>query len=274
MAVTYPVLLSAVVIDSTNKAIRFREASVTETVNIAEATYFLRGDGASDDLLLAVKTALETNTNAVDPNTYNVTVAWDTAPGSLCATITIARATGGSVFSLQWADSLTTLSEAVLGFPNTNDSVNTSAKVGTLTPNCTWLPDQPASQSDPFFEAEAKQTLMVGGQVRTFERGGPYSRRRLGFAFVDPKRTIQSAITADPTRTYEKFWDVINDGRRLELHEQSISSGTALSALSSSTEIGSDWHLDEESCQSFTPQRLEPGLELYSWSIGLRGYTA
>jgi hypothetical protein len=43
--------------------------------------------------------------------------------------------------------------------------------------------------------------------------------------------------------------------------------------LGASTLVGT-FVLDEASIRSFRPQRLEPGLELYSWGLGLRKYVA
>ncbi len=40
-------------------------------------------------------------------------------------------------------------------------------------------------------------------------------------------------------------------------------------ALSSSTEHGAGWHFSPETVQRFDPQRLEPGVSLYDFSLTL-----
>ena len=61
------------------------------------------------------------------------------------------------------------------------------------------------------------------------------------------------------------------DGKRFEFHVTTVS-GFVLGALSSSTLIGTAWHFDEETSATFAPERLQPGLSLYGFDLGLLGY--
>ena len=55
-------------------------------------------------------------------------------------------------------------------------------------------------------------------------------------------------------------------GAALELHDADVSSGTTLSALSSSTLVDV-MHFSEESLTRYEPQRVGPGVPLYHLSL-------
>lgn len=238
------------------------------SADIAAGTYFLRGDGTSDDLCKALKDAIEAAAGTA--NTYSVSVAFTVAAGVPIATVSIARATGGASFILKWATS--TLSPAAFGFATTNTANDATTKVSTLTPSSVWAPNEPPSHDDPLPEAIGAQVRTKGGQVRTFDGGGPFLVRALELELITAERTLQEAIPADLARSYEKWWSRHRDGRRFEVHRLTVS-GTTLQAPTSSTRLGT-FVLDEASCAAPRPRRTSPGMPRYGWPLGLRGYVA
>ena len=96
---SYPVLLGAVVVvTGTNDRIRWREVATTNNATIAAGTYFLRGDGAADDLCLAIKTAIEAA--GASANTYSVVAARSLTPTAAHTAVTLTRLTGADSFGI------------------------------------------------------------------------------------------------------------------------------------------------------------------------------
>ena len=270
---TYAALLGAITIDASNKAIRFKEGLVTQTVSLVEGVYFARGDGAADDLHLAAKTALETNTNAVGPNTYTVSHALSINPAAPAAVTSIARATGSSTFQILWADALTTFKPAWLGFTAVDTAEDALTKVSSRSPSSMWISSDIPESYEPADEYDVSVRRARSGRVRALRRGGTYDVRTVLFRFIDSRRALSSANTADPDATFSRFLRLNGDGKHFEFHGQTVS-GTTLGALSSSTRIGTAWHFDEETASGFAPDRVERGLALYDFDVGLMGYVS
>jgi hypothetical protein len=100
MSTSYPVLLGRVVIDASNKRIVLDEGGGDLNADLAEGTYYLRGDGAAGDLADAIADAL----NAVGGQVYLVTVDYTTASASKTCTVNVATA-GSTDFVLKFASS-------------------------------------------------------------------------------------------------------------------------------------------------------------------------
>ena len=264
----YAALLGAITIDTGNLAIRFKEDVTTSTVNLVAGTYFLRGDGSAADFCLALKTALETHAGA---NTYTVALACSVDPSAVAGTVTITRATGSNTFQILWADALTTFDESLIGFANSNTADDATAKTSTMSPAALWVsPDVPVFY-EPEFEYDVTVNRARSGKVRALRQGGPYDRRRVRFDFLDSRRVLEPDNTSDVDATFSQFLERNGDGKRFEFHVTTVS-GFVLGALSSSTLIGTAWHFDEETSATFAPERLQPGLSLYGFDLGLLGY--
>ena len=268
---TYPVLLSAVVVTSAaaDGRIRFVEGAGNLNADLRPGTYFLRGDGAADDLCLEIKTALE----ATGANTYSVGVSFDVDADNATATVTITRTAGADTCSLSFASGSTTFDPALIGFAAGNTANNASAKVSTLSPSSVWVSSDIYRELEPDDEVDGFAPRALSGRVRAGSLGA-YDVRRLGFALVGSKRTHARFIAADTARAFSTLWRRWAGGPRCELHVAAIASGTTLAALSSSTEEGAGWHLDEGSAEGFAPSRLNNGVALYSWDLRLLGYVA
>jgi hypothetical protein len=268
MSVHYPCLLAAVVIDDANDTIKVIRSDPT-TATIAHGTYFLRGDGAADDLALALQDALDDN--AGDNNTY--TVAVSTRAEGVLGVVTITRATGVGFFTIDGSDAGTTFDLALIGLTPTAHADVGGVVTSALSPAALWVGNEPAARSDPTFEAVGRQVRMTNGQVRTFDRGGPYDLREVELAFVDAERTLVEATPTDEARAFQSFWRLARDGRAVEFHELEIAATPVLEDMDSTTLVDT-YVLDETASSAFRPRRFDPGLALYGWALGLRGYVA
>lgn len=265
---SYPVLLGGVVITASNKSIRFKEGLVTETVNLVEGTYCLTGDGGTDDLLEAVLTALATNTNAVNPNTYSATGSYVSVdPATASASITIAKATGSSTFQILWADAATTFDPALLGFAETNTADNTSAKTSTLSPTALWVSPDPHRELEPQTSKVVSVKRSLSGRVRGLERSSSMRSWRLGLGFVRDTRVLSVRNTSDPAATFEAFLDRYGAGSSMELHDVDTNGTTTALISFDAAEYVDTVCFSQETIERFEPRRIAPGTPLYAFDL-------
>jgi len=258
----YAVLTGAYTIDSTNNIIRVTSTS-TEDLTVASGTYYVLGDGSSDDLLKAVTDAIDTHT-ALTGTTSTLTQSVDPAVQPATVVFTLS-----ATATLEWLTSQTTFDETKIGF--VVNSTAASVHTGTINPSIYWVADQPHAEDNRGpFEMQTEQTVAVDGTSRTFNRGSMIERRSLAFDFVDPQRTLEDANSSPDTyNSFQSWLNVCRDGRRVKFYTSEISSGTTLEAIGSADDKGT-FVLDEEAIASWIPERFSPGLELYGWPLGLR----
>lgn len=270
----FPCLLGVVVIDSTNNSIKMTENATTANVTIASGSYFLRGDGASDDLCKAIKTALDSNANITSPNTYTVAITRDMSPSNPTATVTIS-ATGGSSFKLFWSDTVnTTFDPALIGVARTDTALDTSAKSGLLSPSCLWTGNDIYRSLEPIPYYRRGLSRAISGKIRAVKRSGEIRDRLWVQEYIEERRMNQEAITADTTRALNLFVSRHADGKRFEFHDGAISSGTTLGALSSTTLVGTfQFGADFYPSGGSFAARIE-GAPLYSFTGHLLPYVA
>ena len=276
---TYPIFLQAVVIDSTNKVINFREGANTATATLVEGTYYLRGNGAADDLCLVIKTALELNNGArVSVNTYSVVPAWSADPSARGCIITITRLTGADTFQLLATS--TTFDQALLGFDFAADALNAGPKVSTTSPSCVWVGDGPHRLHDPVDRPLGFAKRAQSGRVRRGKTGTTRKDRRVSVSFVAPARTHEMFVLGvDPERCFNRFLDRWRAGKPCEFHLSDITSGFTLAALTTTpvltaTRQGVLWQLGGEGDEEFDPVRQSNAVALYGWDINLWEHVA
>lgn len=277
----FPVLLGAIeIIASENDGISITETgSGTNTATIAAGTYYLRGDGASGDFCAALKTALEaasasTNTYGVTITTDGTTVSWDTNPANVSAKVRIARLTGSDTFKINWLHANTTFDETLLGFVAEKSSADANPELSTKSPSSVWVSNEYHVDLTPGSEWMQESSIMRSGSTSVVRRSDKASANILSLQWVDGRRVNASENTSDEAATLEEFIDNNNDGRPVEIHEQSLasSSATTLSALSAaSTRRGSQWVLASGGGDSLLPARNTLGLSRWDFSIELKG---
>lgn len=283
MTVKYIVLLKAVTLETTS-VIRVTENAApldltvidpaTDAVLAASKQFFLRGDGSDDDLLQVYIQTVQSHTGA---NEYTGSLSLSIDPAADAGTVTLTRSVGANNFQINWSHANTTFDGAhgaTLGYANSDTANDGTDKVSTLSPSSIWVAPDIYEFFEPVEEYAATVTRARSGKVRGVKRGGPYDVRRLSHKFIDSRRVWDWDNTSDPTAAFNSFLSSTADGTRFEVHAVTLSSGTTLGALSTSTRIGTAWHWDEDTVQAFEPTRMEPGLSLYEFQLRLLGYVA
>lgn len=267
---SYPVFLGAIVVDDTNDTIRITEDATGYDAVIAHGTYFLSHDGAGDDLCLAMLDAV----NAASPsgNSYSITPSFSVDGSGVSCTVTIARSSGARTISINWTHANTTFDPTQIGFAGTVDSTGGTSYSSTLSPKSVWVSNEVYAALDLTTEHTAFSTRARSGRVHGGLRGSAYNVRLLQLQFLHAKRAHSANNTSDPSSGLDRFITRQLAGLRFQLHLASISSGTTLAALGPSTEHGSRWLFDAEQVADYSPQRMSPGVPLYSTSLRLLGY--
>jgi hypothetical protein len=266
-------LLGAIVITTANNTIKMVENATTQNVTIAPGTYYLRNDGTADDFGPALVTALNSNANAVNPNTYSTNISYLISPSGQTASFQI-TSTAASAYQLQFADPATTFDATLLGFPQTNTALNALPKTGSLSPSALWVSPDVFAFSEPVDEYDVAIQRARSGRVYGLRKGGPYDVRLLSFMNLDSRRVLDWDNTSDPNATIMRFLQRHGNGLKFELHAVTASNGVVLDPLSSSTRVGTAWHFAQEASERFAPQRINAGIALYSFDLKLHGYVA
>lgn len=266
-----PVILDAVVIDSTNNTIRVIEAGVTTDVTITPGTYYIRGDGSGvDDLVYAVGAAISAATGA---NTYTGAIVFDTDPDAPAAVVTITRDSGTNTWGVQWAATQTTFDPAWLGFIEANEAdADVASRSSTVTPTACWVGDGIADL-DPERDANAYVFVTNDGTVAAGLIGGPFYGSVIGLEMIPGKRMWAELNTADPAAALSTWWERAIAGGYFELHQVELASTTVTTTETPSnmTAWGQvAWHLHEDSVTRLPASKLNRATSLWSTSMRMR----
>jgi hypothetical protein len=283
---SYPVFLLPIVIAP--GTVRMTENGIAQTLNIIDPlsslalatskTFYLRGDGGNDDLLRLLKLTLDTHTGGT--NVYTVSISRNIDGTLLPSSVTISAATNN--FSIDWTSASTTLNERHFGFRSiaTTSGLSTT---GDVSPTSQWVANDVVESFEEQDEVQAFVERARSGAVLGGKRGGPYDVRTMSMRFQSEQRTVVKgaptiSTVLDTGRAFAAAWALMATGRAFEVHLASLSAGTTLAALSTTTRqaclqgTGTAWHLDADSVESgFRPERLAPGVGLYSWALRLLG---
>jgi hypothetical protein len=264
----YLALGRPIVITSSNRRLRLTEGASTFSADLAAGTYWLKGDGASDDLCKALKDALD-NASA-GGNAYSVTLTL--SPVSLpSAVVTVTRTTGSATFALLWADGSTTLPAIVFGFASANTANNSNAKAGALSPSSLWYSGEAVSEDEPGASAETFVDRALSGFVSAGRVSEHFAEWRLRPRLVPLVRLRRAqAITAGHEwAAYESFWRMTNSGARLAV-------GFSSDGVVAPTWSGDRWVMHKETADGGTTlaQRVSPAVPFFSWPIRLHRWVA
>jgi hypothetical protein len=256
----YPIIRRPIIITTANRGIRVIEGATQATRNIAEGTYWLRGDGSPNCLLTRIQTALNTGS----PNTYTVNLSlYSVTPGDVTAAIVITRTVGTATFGLLWANALTTFDESLIGFPNTDTANDAAAKASTLSPSALWVGDGTLALDQPsplrrVFGGEPSN----GGRIYAGALSVELKRRVWRIDKATRTRVLEEAVPSDPNASYERMWRRISGGELVEL-------GTLDAISFAATPIAGQWIAGEETRQAaaFDSWRESSAIPLYSWEM-------
>lgn len=227
MAAGYPPRFCwPIVVDATCDTIGFDEGGAPLLADVADGTYFWRGDGTAADMCLALKTALD----AAGALTYTVTIA-------TTGVLTIA-ATGP--FTLLWLTGGGDLPAATCGFANADQGSVANACVGDFQVAFGWWPEQMAIVDSERFPAyRSVQSTIMNGRTRTQLWGARMQRRVL--VDVLPARKIFTAEEVRLQEAFERFYAYLATGGRFELTINTAVPGTYQQYVPLGTEFCSAW---------------------------------
>lgn len=267
----YPVLLRGIEIDADNWGVSITETgSGTNTATIAAGTYYLRGDGSPGDFCAALKTALDnasasTNTYTVTVTTNGTTASWDTNPANVSAKVRIS--TGGpDTFKINWLHVNTTFDESLLGFAVEKGAADANPEVSTKSPSSVWVSNDVHMDLIPGASWESQSTPLASGDTQVIRRSSRSESRTLLLRKIDGRRLWLFSSPSDSSAALETFFNNVNNGVPIELHEQSLLSSavTTLSALSTSTRVRTSWRLDGA---NLSADREVLGLDLWNLDV-------
>ena len=266
----HPLFLRSIDIDSTNNVLMFSENGVTRTATLTVGTYYLRGDGGADDLLLEIKTKMEAA--GASANTYNIGVEVDTDKANTSATVYFSIASGTDAFALLFAHASNTFEAGLLGFSSSSTASNTSIKSGTLSPTALWCGAEYVTSYEPIVEHEAYATVALSGRVKGAVLGSARDLLDVSFELQPGERVHTVYNSGDPTACFSRFFTSWASGASVEFYDYAPDTGTLITAIDTADKVGGrSYYLDADSAKRFAPQRLSLATQLYSWRLLLRG---
>lgn len=261
---SYPVMLGAVVVTLANQRLRFREAALAVvSVDLPVGIYYLRGDGTASDLCAVLATAL--SAAYAGGNTYTVTVAQNVNTLTSHTLLTI-TATGANTFGVV-VDGVQTFDMALIGIVASTAN-NATAKVSTRSCAAAWASNDAYAILEPFSERVASVTRAASGRVSGVSRSERMQSWRVSLGFVHLSRTFVVDALAFASDTLEAFIERFGAGASLEMHDVPISSGTVLTARTSSTLVDVV-HFSQDALTTYEPQAIGAGVPLYSITLTL-----
>jgi len=267
MATEYQAFASAIeIFTGVNDEISFIEGGTPATATITKGTYYFYGDGSvSDDLSKAIVDAM----NAASPGalTYLVNVTFNVFESAKPSSATITTTIGATSIQILGTGSFDL---EIIGHPNGVPTTTATAIISTISCSRSWVSNQPSARgfdAGPF-ERNVSEHVTPDGTSYHFAAGDNFDFRVIEFQYTQDQRTFSQYLNEN--YSFEEFWKIANDGRRVKLFQQTASTLTgAIPFLGSSSLIGT-YTMMGDSLTRFDPQRIQPGLAAFSWAISLR----
>lgn len=249
-----------------NDEIDFTEGGVPATAAITKGFYYLYGNGAvSDDLNKAIADAM----TLISPGalTYSSSVAFNVFESVKPSSTFITTAAG--ITNIQIL-STGTFDLEIIGHPAGSPTATGTGITSTISCSRSWVSNQPSSvgfDAGPF-ERNTFEHATPDGTTYHFSAGDNFEFRGVGHQYVQDQRTFASYLNEN--YSFEEFWKIANDGRKIRVFQQVASTVSgAIPFLGSSALVG-EYTLTGDSLTRFNPQRVQPGLAAFGWSISLR----
>lgn len=280
MATEYPVLCSVVTIVAGANVIRFSEDGGADVfdVTVLPGAYFVDGDDAvTDSLLYAFKIALDSASSSSGSSlTYGVSYAAKTTPGAVTGTVTI-DASASADSNILGTHPNTTFPLHLLGFVDGADAGDADPLVAPNSPSPNWVSNQPAIKPDPQPPTQegVSEHFTAGGQSYVFVNGADVDMWTEELEHISDDRTWTArALAADPYRSFETFWRLVKDGRRIRLYHRAMSSTAgSLETLTSAYLRGTYVLTGDALRQMPAPAEVEAS-RLFAFRVPLREYKA
>lgn len=260
---TYPCLLGAIVITSSNNRLRLKEDVTTYNVDLTPGVYFLRGGGGSDDFCQLLATAL--SAAAAGGNSYSCTTDVTINTSGYCGIVGINRAAG----VLDWSlirDGTQTFDYDLLGYSATT-AHSAGLKLSDTNPSAIWASNDAYKKLTRRSRRVVGQAMTASGRASQVSRSDRIQEYELGLAFVINSRLfIEEAYTSNIGNTLESFIDRFNAGSTIEIHDLEVYSGTTLIDTSTSTRIATV-QFSEDTLSEFDPVLIGMGINLYDVTL-------
>lgn len=191
-----------VVTGATDGALRVARGGVGATLQLAAGTYYLRGDGASDDLAQALVDAYEAAyPAAVGQVTASVTHDFRRAGAPATA---LALTDASSTWAPDHAHADSTIPARVTGWPATAPTPATTITAALASDLC-YVPAPAPGTWSPDYPALGAVTRFVDGSIQSVERSVAHPLARLTFDLLAAARVTELEGAADPAATLQAY---------------------------------------------------------------------
>lgn len=253
MSVTLAVMCPALTITDQNKGLRVVYAGVGYTCQLTAGTYYLGGVGSS--LLAAIITAITAGVTGAPVFTSSISRNITTGSSGCSVTLT----SPSSTWYFDVTNSAHTFDTTILGMSDTVNASAAVAQTSTQTVGGNWVSGETRTSDDAALVGGASRIIKLqDGSSVTHRVGSVTSAMDIEINLLERQRIWTDTVRA----TYHPAIKRIFYGDAFEYHETSISSGSTLTALSSSTIVGSTWKLSDIGGMRFP--RQTGGTSLFS----------
>jgi hypothetical protein len=217
--------------------------------------------GPSDDLAFALRNAMQSA--GASANTYELSMTLSIDPALSHSIFTVTRL-GADIFGYDTTTALTTFDERLIGLVSPmTDGVPNLPSASTISCAANWVGNDVAREIEPYSDRIVSVPRAASGRVQGVSRSSRMQSWRLGLSFVDERRMLIDRALSAPSDTLEGFIERFGAGASFELHEVQDVAGTTLGPIGLDTRVGV-MHFSEDTLTGFRPQRIGPGVPLYS----------
>jgi hypothetical protein len=256
---SYPVLCPSIKITSANNSLRINRGGTVETCAVAVGTY---SAGESGTLQAALATAIDLHSLL---SGTTVTVSRNVDRSSAVGGCTVAIVSSASWF-FDVASSLHTFDMSLIGMSQTVNASTAATQNSTTFVGCCWVSSECARSDDGQPVSRKIINELAGGSSSLYSTGATQHDIELQISLLEATRIWTNANRS----TYHPAFKRVIDGSALEYHEATLSSGTTLAALSSSTRVGGTYRARDVD----RPSRDGDGVQMWSTGFYLKSEDA
>jgi len=215
-------------------------------VGASVGDYFMRGDGASDDLVELLRDAYVADTAALDGQ-VTAALTFDFRHGQQASVLAMTDA--GANWAPAHDDIDDTIGSVITGWPTTTPT-EAATQTAALSSEALWVPAPSAGSYTVAKPAEVAVTQFLDASVQTAQRSNELERVAVSFAQVRGKRALANLAT-DTAATWENFHARNRWGRKFELWRVELDSSMQFAfGGAQNSELLGTYVLDEASARA------------------------
>lgn len=247
------------VIASGSNGIRYAVAGSPFTASITAGTYYVKGDGSSDDLVGAIATAM-TNGGGSKTITGSLSLVEDSTEGI----ITFTNDTDAATLQLDASHAGFTLDETIIGMVagSTTSAVDPLTLAGRA--KGLWFPRVEGRMVDRDQRKARTWSPAISGAIEV-RRVAKFRTDRVEYEWVNRDR-IKTALSSTNV-AFEDFWDSVSDGAAFYWFPDISDTGTSVQCAIDEQRWGESLH---EAAQPMA----DAGGERYRVVFPMRAYVA